>query len=91
MASSGKHVAAIGSTLKESKKTVECGICGHNARRDYLKGTHFPKMHPGERYKEKGEKNLTFDVRPVRVPNPAAPAAPEAVEHSICFFASHYL
>ena len=54
MASSGKHVAAMGSTQKE---TVECGICGHNARRDYLKGTHFPKMHPGERYKEKGEKN----------------------------------
>ena len=83
MASSGKHVAAMGSTQKESKKTVECGICGHNARRDYLKGTHFPKMHPGERYKEKGEKTLTFDARPVRVPNPAAPAAPEAVDNPV--------
>ena len=60
MASSGRHVAAMGSTQKESKKIVECGICGHNARRDYLKGTHIPKMHPGERYKEKGEKN--FDI-----------------------------
>ena len=59
MASSGKHVAAMGSTQKKSKKTVECGICGHNARRDYLKGTHFPKIHPRERYKERGEKTLT--------------------------------
>ena len=61
MASSGKHVAAMGSSLKESKKNVECGICGHSARRDYLKGTHFPKMHPGEQ--GKGGKKFTFDVK----------------------------
>ena len=60
MASSGKHVAAMGSSLKESKKNVECG--GHTARRDYLKGTHFPKVHPGERYKEKGDTVLFIYV-----------------------------
>ena len=53
MASSGRHVAAMGSTQKESKKIVECGICGHNARRDYLKGTHIPKMHPGSATRKK--------------------------------------
>ena len=43
----------------ESKKEVQCGICGHKGRRDNLKSTHFPRKHPGKLYFEMKEKPLS--------------------------------
>ena len=39
----------------ESKKEVFCGICGTKSRRDNMKAKHFPKVHPGQPYRERGE------------------------------------
>ena len=46
----------------ESKKEVLCGICGKKSRRDNMKSKHFPKMHPGKPYQERGDSQsmLTF-------------------------------
>ena len=64
MSSSGKHNPVMGPRSSESKKEVECGLCPkYKARRDYMKGTHFPTVHPGEPYLEKGQQKLTFQVR----------------------------
>ena len=64
MSSSGKHNPVMGPRSSESKKEVECGLCPkYKARRDYMKGNHFPTVHPGEPYLEKGQQKLTFEVR----------------------------
>ena len=64
MSSSGKHNPVMGPRSSESKKEVECGLCPqYKARRDYMKGNHFPTVHPGEPYLEKGQQKLNFQVR----------------------------
>ena len=62
---------AMGSTLRESKKVVVCGICDekYTARKDYMKNTHFTKKHPGQRYIERGERPNTFAL--FQPPRPA--------------------
>ena len=54
----------ISSKLTDSKKEVVCGICEpkYSGRRDYMKKDHFPRVHPGERYIEKGERKLSFGL-----------------------------
>ena len=42
----------------ESKREVKCGICEFKSRRDNLKARHFPKFHPGEKYRERGDNHL---------------------------------
>ena len=46
----------------ESKKEVLCGICGKKCRGDNMKSKHFPIMHPGKPYQERGDSQsmLTF-------------------------------
>ena len=64
MSSSGKHNPVMGPRSSESKKEVECGLCPkYKARRDWMKGNHFPTVHPGQPYLEKGQQKLTFEVR----------------------------
>ena len=41
----------------DSKKTVICGICGKQGRRDNMKSKHFPNKHKGEKYCEKGDQS----------------------------------
>ena len=58
--------AVMGQSRKEdSNKNIQCGICDppYFARRDWLKSNHFPAKHPGQPYREKGERTLSFGVR----------------------------
>ena len=41
-----------------SKMLVKCGVCNFEMRRDDMKASHFPKCHPGIKYKEKGERDI---------------------------------
>ena len=60
MASGG--TSKITFRLTDSKKEAVCGICepSYSARRDYMKIDHFPRVHPGKRYIEKGERPISF-------------------------------
>ena len=45
---------------EESKKEVLYGICGKKSRRNNMKSKHFPTVHPGKPYQERGESMITF-------------------------------
>ena len=46
----------------ESKKEVLYGICGKKSRRNNMKSKHFPTVHPGKPYQERGDSQsmITF-------------------------------